>query len=362
MPVLNLKRHSDGIVLQIHKSFALLKKLYAINIVKIFILSIFIVILSPVIIFYILRPIPKTNLNYGVTFSNKYAGEIGLNWRDAYIKVLDDLRVKNIRLVAYWDEIEPEKGNYNFENIKWQVEEADKRNVNIILSMGRKVPRWPECFEPSWWHKLSNKDQNQAVVDLVKKTAEEFKDYKSIKMWQVENEPFWPFGICTDMDREVILQEVAAAKSVKNLPVLIQDSGEGGYWYPTYTMGDYLGISMYRRIWYDFWGVILGEFVYFKYPLSYWSYKLKADFTFVPADRIKVTELQAEPWGPTINSNLTQEEKDATMSREKFIDTISYAQQTGFVDFYFWGVEWWLWEKEKNNNPYFWDSAKALFN
>jgi hypothetical protein len=119
---------------------------------------------------------------------------------------------------------------------------------------------------------------------------------------------------------------------------------------------------MYRKIWYDFWGAFFGDFVYFKYPLAHWTYKIKADLVGVPHEKIYVTELQAEPWGPGINSSLTREEKDMTMSRHDFINTISYAQKAGFKDLYLWGVEWWLWEKEVADNPFYWDTAKALFN
>jgi hypothetical protein len=118
---------------------------------------------------------------------------------------------------------------------------------------------------------------------------------------------------------------------------------------------------MYRKVWYDFWHVFLGNFIYFKYPLAHWTYKIKADLTMVPHQNIIVTELQAEPWGPAVNSQLSLKEKNKTMSRHQFLDTISYAQKAGFKDYYFWGVEWWYWEKYVNNNPYFWDTAAALF-
>ena len=83
--------------------------------------------------------------------------------------------------------------------------------------------------------------------------------------------------------------------------------------------------------------------------------------TGVPIERIIVTELQAEPWGPAINSKLSNEEKNQTMSVTDFLSTITYAQKSGFRDLYFWGAEWWLWEKEQNATPTYWDMAKALF-
>ena len=50
------------------------------------------------------------------------------------------------------------------------------------------------------------------------------------------------------------------------------------------------------------------------------------------------------------------------MSRNDFLDTLSYAQKSGFGEIYVWGAEWWYWEKTVNNNPFYWDTAKALFN
>lgn len=348
---------------EVNRAYNLIAKLFHIKIVRVFLVTTFIATLFPIIVFIILAPKQANDIKFGVTFSNRYATEIGLDWKDAYLKILDELKVKNIRLVVYWDEVEKEPGQYDFSNIKWQLEEADKRNLNVILALGKKVPRWPECFEPYWYLKESQDSKKEEyLLNYVKATTNELKNYNSIKMWQVENEPYWPFGICTPTNPNTIDKEVAMVRSIKNLPILIQDSGEGGYWYPTYSMGDYLGISMYRRIWFDFWGVLFGKAVYFQYPLTYWTYKLKADFTFVPYKKVIVTELQAEPWGPDINSKLTKEQKDKTMSRELFLDTMSYATKTGFNEFYLWGVEWWLWEKEKNDNPFFWESAKALIN
>ncbi len=151
-----------------------------------------------------------------------------------------------------------------------------------------------------------------------------------------------------------VKQEVNVARSVDTRPIIIQDSGEGGLWYKTYSLGDYLGISMYRKIWYDFWGVFFGNFSYFEYPLAHWTYAVKASLLQVPYQKVIVTELQGEPWGPGINSVLTTEQKNNTMSRNDFYATIDYAQKAGFKDLYMWGAEWWLWEKEHNNNPFYW--------
>lgn len=349
---------------QTEKALFLCGKLFSLRIVKLFLVAFFIISLSPFILFYFLRPKAQSKLSYGVTFSNKYAVQLGLNWQETYLAILDDLQVKNLRLVAYWDEIEPQRDFYDFGIIKWQLNEARKRGIPVILITGRKVVRYPECYEPAWWEAIAErKERNEELYEFVEKTILELADYENIVMWQIENEPFFPFGECAlDISWSELKREIEIVKSLDTRPVLVQDSGEGGLWLPTYLTGDYLAISMYRRIWFDFWGLILGRSVYFQYPLAHWTYKVKGDLLGVPEGKIIVAELQAEPWGPKINSELSRAEKDKTMSRNQFIDTINYAQKTGFKDFYFWGAEWWYFEKEKLNEPFFWNTVKALFN
>uniref|UniRef100_A0A7C4TLQ1 GH10 domain-containing protein n=1 Tax=candidate division WWE3 bacterium TaxID=2053526 RepID=A0A7C4TLQ1_UNCKA len=341
-----------------------IKDFFHLHIIRIILIILIVLVATPVILFIYYKPVPHKKINYGVTFSWKYAAEMGLDWKETYLQTLDDLQARNLRLVVYWEDTEPTKDNYDYSNIKWQLEEADKRNANVILSIGRKVPRYPECFEPKWWRGISSKDiRDQELYEYIKKTVTELKHHSSIKMWQVENEPFWPFGDCPyEFSLEEIKRETALVRDLDpDRPILSQDSGEGGLWFKTYEIGDYLGISMYRKIWYDFWGIFGGRFVYFQYPLQNWTYAIKAGLVGVPIEKIIVTELQAEPWGPGLNSKLTQEEKDHTMSRNDFYATIDYAQRAGFKDLYLWGVEWWYWEKLNNNNPFFWDTAKALF-
>lgn len=339
------------------------KRFFHLKLIKISLIIIFVILLAPVVLFVYYRPKPAPKIYYGTTFSWKYASDLGLDWQDAYIKILDDLNVKNMRLSVYWNDTELRNDQFDYSIIKWQLDEAEKRDVNVILAVGRKVPRYPECFEPYWWLDIKDEEtRNRELLDFIKTTVTELQVYESIKIWQVENEPFWPFGECEyDFKFSTLRDEVNLVRSLDDRPILTQDSGEGGLWYKSYILGDYLGISMYRKIWYDFWGIFGGDFIYFKYPLAYWTYAVKAGLVKVPYQRIIVTELQGEPWGPGINSELTQEHKDQTMSREDFYATINYAQKAGFKDLYLWGAEWWLWEKEMNNNPFFWDTAKALF-
>ncbi len=357
-----LKRNIQETKSEASQSTHLLKKIWKIKLIKGLVTFVVAIILAPIIIFIAFAPKVQDPIYYGITFSHKYVQGLKMDWKEVYIKILDDLGVKNLRLVAYWDEIEPEPGKFNYENIKWQLEEARKRDINVILTIGRKVPRFPECFEPEWWKAIPDEStRDQALFNYLGKSVQELKGYTVIKRWQVENEPFFPFGTCLPIKYETVKKETEFVRRLDPRPILVQDSGEGGFWLPSYLLGDNLGISMYRKIFYDFWGVLLGKSVYFQYPLAHWTYHVKAKMLGIDPNKVIVTELQGEPWGPGFVSDMSNAEKDKSMSLPKFIDTLNYAQRAGFKEYYFWGAEWWLWEKEKNNRPYFWDTAKAIF-
>ena len=104
-------------------------------------------------------------ITYGVTLSKYYAEELGLPWRDVFVAVLDELKVKKLRLIAYWPMVEPERGSFDFADLDWELSEAKKRNAGVILVVGRRVPRWPECHTPRWAQGLSW-DEQKAELPL----------------------------------------------------------------------------------------------------------------------------------------------------------------------------------------------------
>src|SRR3989344_8838150 len=100
-----------------------------------------------------LRPIPA-NATYGVTFSTLQAEQLGLDWQSVYIAMLDDLKVRDIRIPAYWQRVEPKKDTYDWSELDFQITEARARDAHVILAVGRRLPRWPECHIPDWAQKL----------------------------------------------------------------------------------------------------------------------------------------------------------------------------------------------------------------
>jgi len=299
-----------------------------------------------------------SEIEYGVTFSSKQSRNLGLDWRAVYLAMLDDLNIQKLRLPVYWDELEQQRGQYNWNDLDWQIDQAEKRNIELILAVGQRVPRWPECHLPNWVNDLSEQNRQAATIEHIKQTISRYKNRPSVRIWEVENEPFLPyFGMCPPFKKDFLDQEIKEVRSLDTRPILITDSGELSTWVMAAKRGDIFGTTMYR----DTYSRALHSYIH--YPITPTFFKVKknlANLFAAPADWI-VIELQGEPWGREAFQTLTQAERDRTMNQKKFKEMVSFSQQSGFKTFYWWGVEFWYWEKQKGNS-FYWDEAKKLFN
>lgn len=298
---------------------------------------------------------------YGVSFSRLRAEELDLDWRAAYLKILNELKVKKIRLSVHWHDLEPEPKKYFFDDLDWQVKEAEKREVKLILAIGQRVPGWPECHFPDWVKNLAKPDRERNLLVILKKIVDRYKDYSVVEAWQVENEPlFKGFGLCPRPDKIFLEQEVKLVKSIDPYrPIIISDSGELSDWLGVAKQADILGITIYRTVWSQY----LKRYFNYFLPPAFYQFKAFLVKKIGGVEKIIVVEFQAEPWspkGPLVGIPL--EEQFKSMGFEKFQENLVYAQQTGFSEVYFWGAEWWLWLKEKMSDNRFWQAAKVLFN
>ncbi|HLC90046.1 MAG TPA: hypothetical protein VJG65_03735 [Patescibacteria group bacterium] len=296
---------------------------------------------------------------YGVTFSKKYALDLELDWQKTYQAILDDLGVRQLRLIAYWNEIEKNQDNLDFADLDWQIDEAQKRGAEIALVVGRRAPRWPECHDPTWLKNLAPLAIQQQQVEFVKQTIKRYQNNTAITDWQVENEPLFAwFGKCPKPSKKFLLEEILAVRGLDNRPIIITDSGELNHWQSAASFGDILGTTMYRIV----WNKQTGFFDYWFLPPAF--YKFKADVTKFFHDNIKeiiVTELQMEPWTMDkrmVELSFTDQEKSFDLNR--FQKNIEYVQKTGFSKVYLWGVEYWYYLKEKGR-PDIWQEAKKLW-
>ena len=308
--------------------------------------------------FFIGKAKPVESIDFGVTFSKIYAEQLGLDWKEAYLAILDDLRIKKIRLIAYWPEIEPIEGEFDFEDLNWQVEEAERKGVEIILAVGRRLPRWPECHIPEWAENLPEKEQQERVLVVISKVIGHYKDREVIKFWQVENEPFLrTFGECPKIDKKFLEREIALVRSLNDRKIIITESGEFSTWIGAARRADILGTTLYRTVWVKHLDIRI------RYPIPAIFYQRKSALInkFFDIDKIIVVELQAEPWGPKQNWELSLTKQFKLMNKEEFRKNIDYTKRAGFSEAYLWGVEWWYWLKVKHDNGSMWEEAKGLF-
>jgi len=320
-----------------------------------FFLAFVIIVISSIIFFAM--PRNGGNVIYGITFSKDFAIYLGLDWKETYIALLDDVGVRQLRIPTYWTEIEYVKDSYNFENIDWQINEAKKRNAKIILNLGQKQPRWPECHIPDWAKNLETKERQRKLLDAIKTTVERYKDEKAITRWQIENEPFLPFGECPELDEDFLDSEISLVRLLDGTrPVIISDSGELGTWYSAGKRADILGTTLYRIVWDKYLG-------YVKYPITSLVYRIKAAIIMLTTDvdKIIIVELQAEPWGPKMIIDTPIKEQYMSMGIDQFRSNIEFVKKVEFSEAYLWGGEWWYWLKTKQNDPTIWNEAKKVF-
>lgn len=301
----------------------------------------------------------QENIIWGVNFSQKHSQDMGLNWRDNYNALIEDLNVKHIKIATHWDLIEPEKDSFSWEDLDWQLAKAEENDVKVILVLGMKTPRWPECHIPSWAKDLEKQELKERILIMIETMISRYNSSEVIYSWQIENEPFFPFGDCPWFhSREFLKQEVELAKKtdITNKQIIVSDSGEWSFWFRAAKIADMVGTTMYRKVWFSQFSM------YVDYPIPpvfYWKRAQLVDKFY--NKKVICVEFQAEPWGPSLLYYSPLEEQEKTMNLEQFRNNIEYAKKTGFDQFYLWGAEWWYWMKEKHNQPEIWEEAKKLF-
>ncbi|MFA5878361.1 MAG: hypothetical protein WC845_03280 [Candidatus Staskawiczbacteria bacterium] len=311
------------------------------------------------VLWFFLGSAPKAkNILWGVNFSQKHTENLKLDWKETYLAMMEDLGAKNIKLTVDWDWVNGERDGYFFDDVDWQIREAEEHDVNILLSIGMKTSRWPECHIPSWAKDLSKDEREAEVLKYLEKMVLRYRGSSAVTSWQVENEPFFPFGECPPTDEKFLAQEVELVKSLdsKKRPIIISDTGEFSLWFKAAKYGDIVGNTLYKKV----WSKEAGNYFYAPFPPLF--YYLKAQLVRAVFHKpVECGELQAEPWGPELLYDLPLSEQEKTMDLERFKKNVEFAERTGLDTFYFWGNEWWYWLKEKQNQPEIWNEAKKLF-
>ncbi len=310
-------------------------------------------------LFVLARKTEPTHITFGMSFNTPYALELGLDPETVLNALVYQLGVRHFRLAAHWPLTEPTQGRFEFGWLDQQLDTVREAGGTVILGVGRRLPRWPECHIPEWAKTLDPEIQQAEILDYIEAVVTRYRDDPVITHWQVENEPFlevFAYEHCGELDEAFLDKEIALVRTLDNSrPILVTDSGNLGTWSGAYRRGDAFGTSVYVY----FWNPELGQF---KTILPPWFYRVKenlmqARFGEKPTFLI---ELSLEPWllEPVIAVPLNiQYER---MDIEKMNEIIAYAKGTRFDRQYLWGGEWWYWLREQGETE-FWNWGQRLF-
>lgn len=300
--------------------------------------------------------IQRYPVEYGVSFTKNYATDLGFDWKKTYTDILTELKPAYVRLGVEWNSVEGTQGTFYFDEIDYLMNEAAKHNVKVLLAIGQKVPRWPECYYPRWYHELNAEQKTAATFAYLETTVNHFKDHPALELWQVENEPYisFDFGECDSFNRDIVTDEIALVKKIDPLhKTITTDSGETSFWYDSIMAADIFGTTMYRAV----TGPLGLRFYYNWLPpgffkaRAYWQGRTYSDFY--------ISELQGEPWFAGTNALETPiQEQEQTMSPKRLRANMDVAERVGASRVYLWGAEWWYFMKEKNNDARYWELAK----
>jgi len=357
--------------------------------------------LTVILILYIanafLFPFPSRNLaegfkpEYGFSYSFERANWFGLDAKKAYLDILGSAKFKWVRLPFFWDRMVRVSGDSweftdEFEDLKFAISEAKKRDVGVIVVIGAKTPYYPEFHIPA---REANKlkfgqvidSGNPIVSDLLKvdeMVVRELSVFDNIIYWQVENEPYLPNVNNWKIDKSLLLLEIAQVKKADpyGRPIILNHVGPTVFdsrWKSLTALlsnKDAFGVNAYFKtqgtylLSLDIFGkpVRIPWPGTFGWPVQSWIflspnfYNLARDDALVNRD-LWVLEMQAEPY--------TRVPADADRRQAFKASDISLANKylvnsrIKFVGL--WGAEFWEYRKLKGDSSWV-DAVSQIVN
>lgn len=298
-------------------------------------------------------------LKYGVTFIPDYARNFGLDPKDTMRAIIDDLGVRQFRLVSYWKNHEKVRGTYDFTELDWQFKMAEESNSKVSLAIGLRQPRWPECHMPKWAEGLPMSEWSVELKKYMGAVIDRYKDSPALESYQLENEFFLKvFGICPDHTRDRLIDEYNFVKQKDpNRELIVSRSNNALGWPVNEPIADKTAVSVYKRV----WDKTLTK-RYFEYPFPAWFYAfLGGAGKLSNGTELIIHELQAEPWLPAgfeMNDISDIPEQNKSLDNERLRNRIEYGRATGLKEIYLWGVEYWYWRKIVADDPSLWNTAR----
>jgi hypothetical protein len=315
---------------------------------------------------------------YGMDFSCRQAEWLGEDCHAAYTALLEQLGVRHVRLSAYWDEIEPAPGQYDFSTIDWQIDEAAQHGAAVTLSVGIKGQRAPEFYMPAWVvagrhipdgsSPADYPDIAAAAVDFVHATVDHEAGKSAIEVWQVENEPyvhFWHTAHDWSLPAWFVAREAATIRGAdpERRPLLITHASwlrTDGTWRQILKSADIVGEAAYTK---RQRGPL--AFVYlFPFRIGPLTPDLPGQEQSAQGQgkAVWISELQAEPFeAPWIDIQDAKTCAFPSISPDLLRSNLTLVARSGAQRAYLWGAEWWYYCLTARHDASYWQAAKEAF-
>jgi hypothetical protein len=313
----------------------------------------------------------------GTTFSQVQCQYIGLDYQETFRRIAA-LGFDCVRLCSYWNEIEPVENQFSFSTLDWLLEESHRHNLDVVLTVGMKAPRWTEFHFPQWIndrhntsggpHPIDRQDElGDRTLKFIEKVVTHTRTAPAIKYWQVENEPFTRLDITGGrfLSYEFVRQEVEQVRSLipPEHQILLTNSitlpaaqvtEDNRALQESLALADGIGINVYTK-------VPIGNSAFYVEPLPpYWN-KLKTWQSSIRGANktVWVAEAQAEPWEPNELVALKREEYPSCTPRrmETLVTTLT---NMGYSNVLLWGCEYWYWHKKNRRNLWWWTVQRLI--
>lgn len=330
---------------------------------------------------------PRGSTLLGISFRPLQAAAFGLDPRTTLQELLA-YPFQLIRLGAYWNQIEPEPGKYQTDELDWQLDAAERAGKQIILCVGPlKTFGYPEFFVPSHHlrppfpeGKLIKPSEYQTLLNaatgFIARLVERYQQRKSIVAWQLEHEAVDPLGVehSWRLDKAFIELEVEALRKADPTRPLMMNgflptslAVRLSQWWRTRDQGDSLAIAqrLADMVGIDYYPrnalvTIGGRTLYLDGSQSSWLQQKRQQllaWASAHGKQLLVSEGQAEPWETvTTPPNPENQGMYSCLPEHVIKNYNSWLGETGqhapLYAYLFWGAEYWLLRKQDADSSY----------
>lgn len=299
-------------------------------------------------------------LQLGVSFIPDYAQSLGLDPQETMDSLIA-IGVRQFRLVSYWSDGEQTPGQYDFSQLDWQFRKAEAAHAQIVLTLGLRQPRWPECHVPTWAANEPVDVWQPQLEGYMQALVQRYQQSPSLQSYQLENEFFLKgFGACTNFDRDRLVSEYQLIKKLDPNHSIIVGRSNNALGFPVgQPQPDLFSISVYKRVW-D--AGITHRYLEYPFPAWFYGYLAGVQKIFNHRDMV-LGELQAEAWPPNgqVIPKTSLAEQNKSFNAARFKDRIEYGKATGMRQIDFWGAEYWYYRLKVLHDPSLWNVAQQEF-